>query len=286
MSSTNVPSPAPTAAPLLPTTPFKHILCAIDGSRSALEAVRQAGALAVEGTTIELVAVAYEVGAGTSGFALLTHDHAEHALHEAAQLLKRTPAEIVTRTANGKPAWKLLLEESEAADLLVVGRHEHSRGAGMTYGSNATNIIHRARTSLLVAVEPPDGRPFPGLILVAADGPGHPEDAVRVAGRIAAQAPDASITLLRLDWSHRAKPPELATAVAEVRELTGSDPVELVFGGTPHRRIPEYAASEGASLVVMGTRGLTGVHALRSVSERVAHEAPCSVLIVHRHADA
>ena len=50
--------------------------------------------------------------------------------------------------------------------------------------------------------------------------------------------------------------------------------------GPAHRAITAAARDFGASLVVMGSRGLTGAAALKSVSERVAHGAPCSVLVV------
>ena len=40
------------------------------------------------------------------------------------------------------------------------------------------------------------------------------------------------------------------------------------------------AASAGADLIVLGSRGLHGLKSLGSVSERVAHRAPCSTLIV------
>jgi nucleotide-binding universal stress UspA family protein len=39
-------------------------------------------------------------------------------------------------------------------------------------------------------------------------------------------------------------------------------------------------AATGCDLLVVGSRGLHGIRALGSVSERVAHEAPCSVLVV------
>ena len=41
-------------------------------------------------------------------------------------------------------------------------------------------------------------------------------------------------------------------------------------------------ASADADLVVVGSRGLKGLKALGSVSERVAHRAAASVLIVRR----
>jgi nucleotide-binding universal stress UspA family protein len=40
------------------------------------------------------------------------------------------------------------------------------------------------------------------------------------------------------------------------------------------------ADSMGASLVVMGSRRLDGLRSMGSVSRRVVHEAPCSVLLV------
>jgi nucleotide-binding universal stress UspA family protein len=50
--------------------------------------------------------------------------------------------------------------------------------------------------------------------------------------------------------------------------------------GSPYRRIVEAAHRTHASLVVIGSRGQTGVAALGSVSERVTHHAECSVLVV------
>lgn len=44
------------------------------------------------------------------------------------------------------------------------------------------------------------------------------------------------------------------------------------------------AGAVRADLLVVGSRGLRGVRALGSVSERVAHQAPCSVLVVRRSA--
>jgi nucleotide-binding universal stress UspA family protein len=38
--------------------------------------------------------------------------------------------------------------------------------------------------------------------------------------------------------------------------------------------------SETADLVVVGSRGLQGLKSLGSVSERIAHQARCSVLVV------
>jgi nucleotide-binding universal stress UspA family protein len=50
--------------------------------------------------------------------------------------------------------------------------------------------------------------------------------------------------------------------------------------GNPDEKIVESAKSGNFDLIVMGSRGLGGRHALGSVSHRVADNAPCPVLIV------
>jgi nucleotide-binding universal stress UspA family protein len=267
-------------------SPFRRIVCGVDGSRSATEAVRQARALAGRNTAVELVVVIDDAG-HVLGAGSLSRQEAERYLAEAYELFAGSPAEVATSIVGGSQPWKRLLERAADCDLLVVGRQRSSRAVGITFATTLSSVVHHARIPVLVAAEPPAGASFPGRIMVAADGPGHPEDAVRLAGQIGRHTGTGDISLLRVDWSRRAKLPKLAEAVAYVREVTGDEPEEILIGGTPHRLIPEYAARENASLVLMGTRGLSGVHALRSVSERVAHEAPCSVLIVHSaHDDA
>ena len=45
------------------------------------------------------------------------------------------------------------------------------------------------------------------------------------------------------------------------------------------------AVSRESDLLVVGSRGLHGLRALGSVSERIGHEAACSVLVVRRSGD-
>lgn len=261
-----------------PDAPFNDVVCGIDGSRSAHEAARQAAALVAPGGVLELVAVADEWGTGLTAASVLSRPRARRALDEIAHELRGCGAHVHTRIASGRPPYEVLLRESEGRDLLVVARHSRSRMGGIAMGSTASNLAHRAHIPLLIAVAPPHGVGFPGRILVAADGPGHPERAVRMAGLIA-RSTGSDITLVRLEWSRRSKRPELAAAVAELNKL-GAEPIEILTGGLPRRKIPELAARERASLVILGSRGLNGARALGSISERVAHDAPCSVLIV------
>jgi nucleotide-binding universal stress UspA family protein len=44
---------------------------------------------------------------------------------------------------------------------------------------------------------------------------------------------------------------------------------------------PSSTAPRTVDLVVVGSRGVHGLRALGSVSERVAHQAHCTALVVH-----
>ena len=258
--------------------PFRRIVCGIDGSRAAHEAACQAAALSAPGTAIELVAVADEWGVGLNAAATLTKAHARQTLDELARELRKQGCVVETRMVCGHPPYEALLREAAGADLLVVGRHSHSRFEGVAIGRTATNLVHRATLPLLVAAPAPSESPFPSRILVAADGPGNPERAVRLAGMIAREC-GSEITLVRVNWSRHARRPELAAAIADLNSL-GVEPIEILTGGLPRRQIPQLAVQERVSLVIVGSRGLGGPRALGSVSERVAHESQCSVLIV------
>jgi hypothetical protein len=67
---------------------------------------------------------------------------------------------------------------------------------------------------------------------------------------------------------------------ATIMAATGSEPAILDEPGSPHRVVATAADDMSASLLVTGSRALSGVSALRSVSERIAHAAPYSVLVV------
>lgn len=76
---------------------------------------------------------------------------------------------------------------------------------------------------------------------------------------------------------------EAAEEVAEdASELLGDDTEPMVEFGDAADRICQVAESEGVDLVVLGThdRGRWARLWFGSVSDRVVHDAPCSVLVV------
>jgi nucleotide-binding universal stress UspA family protein len=248
-----------------PSAAYRRVVVGVDDSEESLEAVRQAATLTDAGSTIELVAA--DIQDATS---VLARAEAE---------LAHSSARVVTRSTDVRPAWKALLAEAADADLLVVGKHGSSRLAGYISGSTATHVIHHAGVPVLVAVGPALGR-FPERILVAAGPePGHPELPVAAAARIARHA-GGELILLRVDWARSAKARAVAGVISDYERATGACVEDVIVGGSAHHEIVAQAECEGASLIVVGSRELSGP-AIRSVSERVAHAAHCSVLIVH-----
>lgn len=144
-----------------------------------------------------------------------------------------------------------MLDEIERVDatLAVVGFRGHSRPVGIALGSATTTLVHEAPCSVLVAREVDDADAWPRTILAGDDGSPHSQHAVAVARSLA----------------------DRFGARLDVLTVRDADPVTVLA-----------EESEDADLVVVGSRGLSGVRALGSVSERVAHEARCPVLVVRR----
>jgi nucleotide-binding universal stress UspA family protein len=77
----------------------------------------------------------------------------------------------------------------------------------------------------------------------------------------------------------------LAEALEKAKEIRPSIKIsKLLVDGRPADRIVEIAKEEKFDLIVMGSRGLGGIKEffLGSVSDRVADQAPCPVLIVKK----
>ena len=71
-------------------------------------------------------------------------------------------------------------------------------------------------------------------------------------------------------------------------QVDGKTQIETVArDGDPAEVLADVAEEEGARLIIVGDRGLTGVRRflLGSVSHKLSHHAPCSVLVV-RDAEA
>ena len=253
---------------------FSRILVGVDGSQQALEAARQAALLQdVDGQLTLLSAWDIVHGVGATGTAIPYYLDEGFQRAAAGESLRAATEYVApytaadTKLARGRPVAELLgAIEQDQATLLAVGSSGSGRLLGIVEGAVATELIHRAPCSVLVARPAENG--FPRRIVVGVDGSVE-SAAAYAAARYLAERFDTELRTL-VAWGDKGVDERL------VALITGGDHDDCA--DTPVDALTR--AAESADLVVVGSRGLHGVRALGSVSERVAHTASCSALVV------
>jgi nucleotide-binding universal stress UspA family protein len=246
-----------------------RVLVGVDGSEPGFEACRQAARLAdptapIDAVTVVHLAEAVHTGWNAPRVAEQLQREGEAALEQAVRLIgPRARPRIV----NGHAAASLLgaIERADAS-LVVIGSHGHHRMTEILIGGVAGELLHSAPCSVLVARAGADTERFPDSIVVGLDGSADADLALDAAEVLVARFD----VPLRVIAATRGKAVDLAHAHARspLLEVIDARPVEALV-----------AASKIADLVIVGSRGLHGIRALGSVSERVAHQAACSVLV-------
>jgi nucleotide-binding universal stress UspA family protein len=255
---------------------FDRVVCGVDGSTAGTIAARQAARLTAPDGELSLVAVddpSVAVHAGWEAGAVLSAlaDEARKAL-ERGRVATAGIHEARTVLAEGHPADVLFHEARERdATLLAVGCHGHTRAVGIVLGSVATLALHEAPCPVLVARGAEDDVRWPRAIVVGVDGSPESADALEAARALGARLA-VPVTPVVATEDPRIDLDRVRSLAPDVEEHEAR-PVDVLA-----------VASEHAGLVVVGSRGLHGIHALGSVSERVGHEARCSVLVVRRRA--
>jgi nucleotide-binding universal stress UspA family protein len=261
---------------------FERVVCGIDGSDEALEAARQAGRLARQALVLLAAVDPWDLllAGPASRYAddtvqgLAAEQHraaAAAALERAHHEIKPQPGcALESRLVEDRPADALLGEADRiAATLIALGPSGRGRLPGIALGSVATAVVHTARCAVLVARRPPAPRSFPSIIVVGVDGSTESELACAVAYE------------LRERYGSEIRP-----IVARGGKSVDLEAVQRILGDIPFRvdkSRPANAlrsASADADLVIVGSRGLHGARSLGSVSERIAHQARSSVLVV------
>ena len=253
-----------------PSAPFKRVLCAVDDSAAGVVAARVAARVTLPDGVLTLVSVddtsPPRVVYPSPVAPTANGPHAARALEAAAAEAEPIHG-LWPRRLSGAPVLRILEEaDARGATLLVIGSHGYRRTVGFAFGLVGSHLLHEARCSVLVAQAERDPRLWPGSVVVGVDGSAESCRAAEV-GRDLAARHGATLRLVACKGGH------LDT---EALERVGSD-VELV----PGRPVDVlHRLSEAADLVVVGSRGLHGVRAVGSVSERVAHRSGCPVLVV------
>lgn len=252
---------------------YRSVVCGVDPTPAGAVAAERAARLVTKAGLLTLVGVdeiSVAVAPMGPGTVVVPHSgEARRAVDAAVAALSNSHENVKTVVLEGMTA-RALIETIEAsgADLVVVGTHETRRLAGIVLGSTSTFVLHDSPCSVLVARE--GDADWPTSILVGVDGSEQSLAAYDAAASLASRF-GATIRAIACT---KGIPPEVMERIREVIdgvEESESDPVDVLV-----------AASKTVDLVVVGTRSLKGIRALGSVSERVAHEARCSVLVVRR----
>lgn len=247
---------------------FDRIVCGIDDSEAGLEAVRQAASLANPGGRLVAVAVFDEALASEAGWAATrVASELEREVERSVERVRKAVPAAAIEVVKGRPV-QCLLEAitREEARLVAVGSHNVRRTPGIVIGSVSTALLHQAPCSVLVA-RPAALEGFPRSLVVGLDGSPQSATALAVARALAGRT-GAS---LRAVVATEGKGVDIVAvkALAQEWEEDERSPVPALV-----------ERSREADLVVVGSRGLHGLKSFGSVSERVAHEAACSVLVV------
>ena len=121
-------------------------------------------------------------------------------------------------------------------------------------------------------------------VLVATDRSETAERAVRFATEMAERY-EAELFVLRVLLSDDGTRAEAAEELAEYAESLAGERgrSSVVIGADPAEAIVESARREKADVLVVGSVGMSGRREflLHNVPNRVSHNAPCTVVIVH-----
>ncbi|HLM87363.1 MAG TPA: universal stress protein [Solirubrobacteraceae bacterium] len=259
---------------------LSDVLCGVDGTRSAYEAVRQAAALAGPDGRLTLLAATARSGSGRFEGTTLAAPRASRALEYAKRLARQAGVHSDAELASDGSVMELVLGHAHGHRLLALGAPSMSRLGHLFVGGIATRAAHELPCSLLIARRPPTGTRIDERILLASDALERSDELVDLAAQLA-RARDSSLLLFHAPGSESASHPTRIAAQAErLRDVLGERCTVRMQPGRAHQEIVKVAAEERASLIVLTSRRLSGLRTLGSVSERVVHDAPCSVLVV------
>lgn len=249
---------------------FARVVVGVDGTEWGLGALRQALTLApIDASTIEAVTALDTTPAVWTGFeagkwAELLELEAQAARDEAAAVLGGRAGSARIVKGSSVPVLRQARDELDATLLALGGRHS-SRLLGIVLGDTVTELVHDGRCSVLVARPPEQLEWMPRTIVAGIDGSPASLAGLACADDIATRV-GGTVEVV-------------AAGEAAALEETWTERAERVPAAQPVATLLEHSLK--ADLLVVGSRSLHGLRALGSVSERIAHGASCSVLVVH-----
>ena len=274
---------------------IKRILVPTDGSDHAALGVRYAVGIAKQyGATLRGLHVVdikllegpflrdISASLGTAPYvnyqgniALILEERGKTALEAFRKACEEAGVACETSQVTGIVA-RCILEESDLADLIVMGRGgEHTEWLEGLLGSTTEAIIRRAEQPVLVT-----GTDTPGAtrFLAAYDGSHNAKRALQTAANISTHWNMPFDVLVVADLKADA-------LVQEAQAYLETHAIEVQYvckQGDPGEIIVDLARESGADLIVMGAYGHSKVRelVLGSTTAHVINHAPCPLLLV------
>jgi len=278
---------------------YKKILSAVDGSISAMHALRESFKFASNEKswiTVTSVVPSYVgdldmVGVGDVMGAM--RRPCEKALKDAERLAKEEGVLIRTICEEGEIFERISdLAAAENCDLIVMGRRGLHRLERSLVGSVTARVIGYSQRDVLVV--PDDTQVGFQRVLVATDGSKQCRPAVEKAIDFS-QSYGGEISVVSIvdvpaefyaeapqvveDMIHKAK--IYVEEVKKKAEASGVKAEAFVKEGEAYQAIVDLAKERDVNIIVMGSHGRTGLKRLLmgSVAEKVIGYAPCPVLV-------
>jgi len=282
-----------------PANPFPKILVCTDGSPDSEGAITSTLQLAkATGSMVVLLEVIFYL----AGYELQSPDTLappivnlelmqvqETAARERLETWRAEAARqgvtLEPRVRIGSSAYEGILEEAGETqpDLIIMGRHGYTGLTRLLMGSVTARVIGHSPINVLVV---PREVPLSfKRLLIASDGSVFSE-AAWTAALLLAKTMGSDLIGVTVATSDR----DIPVATKVVRSLEAAAATQgitldtMIPMGRPEEGIVKAADFKGASLIIVGSHGRTGLKRLLmgSVAERVIGDAKCPVLVVKK----
>lgn len=282
---------------------------AVDGSQYALDAARLIQLLPLPpGSRVHIVGVLTPNRAPDEAMI-------RNSMENVSRILAKRGIETTSSMMLGHTARALLaFADDHRPDLIIVGAHGLHASLKILLGGVAQEVIEYARWPVLVVRLPihsikrvllaVDGSPYSGFSAEYLGQFPLSDDAQVHIMHVMPPLPDMERLVSMMGYSDHPKsafrPPQEMThnfsqqqeedrqarvivgEAAQILKARGIDTREIVVRGDAANEIIEYALSKKIDLIVVGSRGLNAIQGWwwGSVSRKLVHYAPCSVLVV------
>jgi nucleotide-binding universal stress UspA family protein len=260
-------------------TVFSDVVCGIDGTRTSYHAVSRTCELLEPEERITILVCTNQAGVGRWATATISPTRARRALSEAGQIAKKAGlhAEKVL-DPGGLPGKRLLMQAADHTLLALGAPMMRRRRAGLWIGGVTLEAVHYLPSSLLVAREMP--LEAGEQVLLALDGTNDAPALTGIAAEVARRLERGLLVVHAVGVEDRSQRHYVEGQLDRLPRNLGAAPEVVIEADPPSEAILRLADERQTSLIIMGSRRVGGIRALGSVSERIAHRAHCSVMVI------